>query len=91
MLPQATKYVLLPQTIPDRLTVQEIQVALGRGRMRTNHSVVVVYGVSDHMNKPYVDQESLATFCNEPWEVLFKRTGIVASDLWLPGTVSKYV
>lgn len=68
--------------IPDDVTVQEISVVLGYGRTRTNHSIVAVYGIHDNLTKP---MDSLgATFCNEPWEKFFQRTGITETDLWPP-------
>ena len=75
--------------IPDHVTVQEIQVTLGRGRTRSQHGIVVVYGVRDDILTP-VSSEG-ATFCNKPWVELFQRTGIAESDLWPPESVREWV
>lgn len=73
--------------VPDHMTVQEIQVTLGCGRTRSNHGIVVVYGVHDDIVAAV--ESPKATFCNKPWQQLFKRTGITEGDLWLPESVSK--
>ena len=66
--------------IPDNVTVQELQVSLGGGRTRSNHGIVILYGIHDNLTAP-ADSAS-ATFCNKPWKELFQRTGIAETDLW---------
>ena len=79
---QAEHYLLLPLTIPDELTVQEISVGLGRGKTRANLGIVVVYGIKDNLVLCY--DSPGATFCNRPWSEFFERTGIEPAELWLP-------
>lgn len=71
--------------IPDSVTVQELQVTLGGGRTKSNHGIVVLYGVHDNLIKPADSAD--ATFCNKPWTQLFQRTGIAETDLWPPDNV----
>ena len=79
---QAEHYLLLPLTIPDELTVQEISVGLGRGKTRANLGIVVVYGVQDNLVLKY--DSPGATFCNQPWSEFFDRIGIEPAEIWLP-------
>jgi hypothetical protein len=92
---QLRPHLLSPQTgvhlwrhihIPDEVTVQEFQVSLGGGRTRSDHGIVVVYGVHDDLIK-LADAEG-ATFCNKPWKQLFQWTGITEADLWPANNVS---
>ncbi len=71
--------------IPDHMTVQEVHVSLGKGRMKTNHGIVVLYGIHDNLRVAFDSPDS--TYCNEPWSTLFNRTGITETDLWLPQVV----
>ena len=79
-------YLMLPLTIQDEMTVQEISVKLGQGKTRVELGIVVVYGVRDNLLVAYGSPE--ATFCNRPWAEFFERTGIQPSEIWLPNTVS---
>ena len=74
--------------IPANVVVQQVQLTLGSGRSRQDHGIVVVYGVHDHLTAP-VDSD-MATFCNQPWQEFFTRTGVTETDLWFPGSVSSY-
>ncbi len=88
---QATGYMFLPKSVPENLSMQELCITLGHGRTKTHHTVLVVYGVYDLMTTEYKEEsngQQASTFCNQSWEHLFQRTGIMPSDLWLPGTVS---
>ena len=70
--------------IDSELAVQEVHVSLGHGPMRTQHGIVMIYGIRDKLDGKL---ESDGTFCNKPWEDLFQRTGIRDSDLWFPNMV----
>lgn len=67
--------------------MQEIRVSLGQGRTRSQHNIVVVYGIHDSLTA--VEGSPEATFCNQPWEKLFAR-GIKREDLWRPGEVRMF-
>ncbi len=88
---QATGYMFLPKTVPENLSMQELRIMLGHGRTKIHHTALVVYGVYDRITSEYkeeVNGQHTSTFCNQSWEHLFRRTGILSSDLWLPGAVS---
>lgn len=59
-------------------------MGLGRGRLHSRQSVVVIYGVED--NLVAIRGAPGGTFCNQEWSQLFERTGIQSTDLWLPNT-----
>lgn len=63
-----------------------MQVTLGADRAKSNHGIVILYGIHDNLVKPVDSLE--ATFCNKPWKQLFQKTGITEGDLWPPDTVS---
>lgn len=47
--PQPSSFMSAPLSIPHNLTVQEIQVSIGRGVTHASLSVVVVYGIYDNL------------------------------------------
>lgn len=81
---QPSSFMSAPLSIPHNLTVQEIQVSIGRGVTHASLSVVVVYGIYDNLMVPYTSDN--ATFCNRPWVNFFQQTGIQPAELWLPNT-----
>ena len=83
---QSGGYTSTQVDIPDHVTVQEIQVTLGCGQTKSEHDIVVVYGIHDNLLTSIESPE--ATFCNNPWSQLFQRTGITEGDIWPPGSVS---
>ena len=82
---QTASFVASPLSIPPGLALQEVSVGLGRGRLHSRQSVVVIYGVED--NLVAIRGAPGGTFCNQEWSQLFERTGIQSTDLWLPNTV----
>eukprot|EP00052_Salpingoeca_macrocollata_P027525 m.261724 g.261724 ORF g.261724 m.261724 type:complete len:1098 (+) comp22752_c0_seq2:1934-5227(+) len=54
---------------------------------RLHEPVWVVLGTNDSLAVDDKHAFPMGTFCNEPWQNLFQRTGITESDLWASGEV----